>query len=377
VDSGTLVAVAFAAVLVMIGWPVALIRRSQQRLQSRVRDLTAQEREQSERLRVLAEVIHVVTTAGDVRAAVCSAARILAEADRAFLIEPDGQGNLATTAVAGEGMPPFVLGPQDQTVTWQLMASPEYLVEADLAATDESAIHALGGAFLGPASSAVWVPIPHSGGALGLLGLLFGARTESLSEQKRILLEAIAAAAAGAIQRDDLTAQLALVADRDPLTGLLNRRRWDAACSAESARATRTGARLSFVLVELKNFPDFSERFGQLAGEGLLRQFASSVQNVLREEDTIAHWGGAVFAVALPACSAQDAGLVVKRIRDVVPPGQACTVGIAEWSPGKVLAQVMAEAEKALSEKLPVVATVDRPRGEGLQRRAGDRPGQP
>jgi diguanylate cyclase (GGDEF)-like protein len=198
--------------------------------------------------------------------------------------------------------------------------------------------------------SAIWQPVLHETHAVGVLGLMFETRTTAVPADVRAMLEALVVGAAMAIERDALVSRLTLVADRDPLTGLPNRRRWEETYTAETARAQRTQSHLSFVLVELNDFPVFTDRFGQLAGEGLLRQFASSVQSVLRDVDTIAHWGGAVFAVALPACSVQDASFVARRIRDVVPQGQTCTTGVAEWMPNKTMDQVLKEAESGLSE---------------------------
>jgi diguanylate cyclase (GGDEF)-like protein len=198
-------------------------------------------------------------------------------------------------------------------------------------------------------ASAAWQPVlAHGSEAVGVFGLVWHRRVDVLPAHVPAMLQTLAAEAAHAIERGDLLARLAVAADRDTLTGLANRRRWDETADAEVARATRTGRPLTFALLDLDHFKRYNDTLGHLAGDGLLRDFATAALACLRNVDTLARWGGEEFALALPGCPADEAVAVADRIRAIVPQGQTCTIGIAPWRPGLSAGDALAAADAAL-----------------------------
>jgi diguanylate cyclase (GGDEF)-like protein len=70
----------------------------------------------------------------------------------------------------------------------------------------------------------------------------------------------------------------------------------------------------------------------------------------LRPADILARYGGEEFALALPARSANEALIVVERLRSRIPHGQSCSAGIAGWDGSESAASLLGRADQALYE---------------------------
>jgi diguanylate cyclase (GGDEF)-like protein len=97
-----------------------------------------------------------------------------------------------------------------------------------------------------------------------------------------------------------LAAELAEQAVRDPLTGLYNRRFFDAALLQHIETARRYERELSLVLFDLDHFKKVNDTCGHEAGDAVLKTFAGLLQETARKADIICRIGGDEFAVILP-----------------------------------------------------------------------------
>ncbi|WP_432572330.1 sensor domain-containing diguanylate cyclase [Kineococcus sp. SYSU DK005] len=299
------------------------------------------------RVEALARASAAVATADEPRAAVCEAARELCGADAAYLAQPGPDGVLATTATVGlEGVSLRLDPCRDTSLVLDAYLGRGQLFEPDVPAhprASRAVVEACG------TVSAVWQPVLRRGREpVGVLALIWRRRVEALAPGVAATLATLAGEAAHALERAELLERLERAAEHDALTGLPNRRRWDAVAAAEVARAARTGAPLTFALLDLDRFKLFNDTRGHLEGDALLREFAAAASSCLREVDTLARWGGEEFVLALPGCDEAGAVAVADRIRAAVPRGQSCTVGVARWSPGRSAAEVLADADAAL-----------------------------
>lgn len=95
----------------------------------------------------------------------------------------------------------------------------------------------------------------------------------------------------------------------DGLTGIANRRRFDAVLAAEWKRAERAGTPLALAMLDVDLFKKFNDRYGHLVGDECLKQVAKMLgENVSRSAELIARYGGEEFAFILP-CSDGDTAL--------------------------------------------------------------------
>ncbi len=99
---------------------------------------------------------------------------------------------------------------------------------------------------------------------------------------------------------------------RDPLTGVLNRRGFEAQ-AVERLANSETGAVL---YLDLNHFKAINDRFGHPAGDALLKAFGHRLEFCLRPEDVLARLGGDEFAIVLPEVSVEDAKHVAQRLVD-------------------------------------------------------------
>ncbi|WP_422016761.1 diguanylate cyclase domain-containing protein [Roseateles sp.] len=105
----------------------------------------------------------------------------------------------------------------------------------------------------------------------------------------------------------------------DGLTGLDNRASFDQRLQLEWARAVRSGAPLSLVLLDVDHFKKYNDRYGHPAGDGCLRQVAGALgAQARRPADVAARVGGEEFALLLPDTDAAGARDTAERIRSAV-----------------------------------------------------------
>lgn len=158
-----------------------------------------------------------------------------------------------------------------------------------------------------------------------------------------------------------------VLAGRDPLTGLLNRRAVDDALTALLPRQRdpvqapldgRSGESLCLLLVDLDHFKAVNDRFGHSAGDAVLRRIARALQASVRQTDLVSRWGGEEFLVVLRHCEMDDGVRSAEAIRESIAalPGEAggagpitVSVGVAAIPRhGKTFAAALMAADAAL-----------------------------
>jgi diguanylate cyclase (GGDEF)-like protein len=112
---------------------------------------------------------------------------------------------------------------------------------------------------------------------------------------------------------------LEFLTGQDMLTGIANRRQFQAVFRNEWRRSSRTKDGLSLILVDVDFFHAFNERYGHLAGDECLRQIAQVLSRELRRAgDLVARWGGEEFVIVLPHTEEEGARLVAEQMRAAV-----------------------------------------------------------
>ena len=129
------------------------------------------------------------------------------------------------------------------------------------------------------------------------------------------MLSQFATHAALAHRNVRLMAEVKHLATVDALTGLSNRRTFEATLQREIARGIRTGAPLSLLLVDVDHFKRVNDQHGHPVGDEVLRHVGRVLATHGREEDLPARYGGEEFAVILPGCPPEEALGVAERLR--------------------------------------------------------------
>jgi diguanylate cyclase (GGDEF)-like protein len=141
---------------------------------------------------------------------------------------------------------------------------------------------------------------------------------------------------------------LAALADSDPLTGVANRRRWDAELETRCAEGRRSGEPLSVALLDLDHFKRYNDEHGHMAGDRLLKAVTAAWSAMLRPPDLLARLGGEEFGVLLPGCAATAAEAIAERLRAATPVATTVSVGVAQWDGEENVVAVLARADDAL-----------------------------
>nr|WP_246315061.1 GGDEF domain-containing protein [Kineococcus aurantiacus] len=137
------------------------------------------------------------------------------------------------------------------------------------------------------------------------------------------------------------------LADTDPLTGLPNRRAWDAQVARSFVAAHASGAAVAVAIVDLDRFKAFNDAHGHDGGDALLVAAASAWREALPGA-FLARWGGEEFTVLLVGASAEEAAVRLHAVHAAVPHGQTCSIGVAQWDGSEVPPAALARADRAL-----------------------------
>ncbi|WP_369141113.1 GGDEF domain-containing protein [Modestobacter versicolor] len=225
----------------------------------------------------------------------------------------------------------------------------------------------------------VGVLAARSGTAVGVVGLgpvlvctgLYAAHFSSLRAARAHVLLAVGAASVGAalavptgfLQPWLIAVTVALVlteahgrlngrlraqASTDPLTGVANRRAWEAEAARSLARALRTGEPLTVAILDLDHFKVVNDRDGHVAGDRLLREVAGHWSTRVRASDLLGRHGGDEFVLCLPGTDGPGAVEVLQRLDGGVPIGWS--VGTATARDGDTLGTLLQRADAALYE---------------------------
>ena len=108
--------------------------------------------------------------------------------------------------------------------------------------------------------------------------------------------------------------QLTYLAERDPLTGLYNRHRFNEELGRLIAEAERTGSRVALLFFDLDEFKYINDNFGHRAGDAMLIRVAGEVAQQVRKSEILARLGGDEFAILVPGASDEQLAAVAERL---------------------------------------------------------------
>jgi two-component system, cell cycle response regulator len=163
-----------------------------------------------------------------------------------------------------------------------------------------------------------------TGGVVVLLMLIM-----ELSPNINVDVVAVTAALAGFLivvtrlhvslsDRQHLAGQMQSMAETDALTGIPNRRVFDARLSATAADAAQRGETVGVVTIDVDDFKAINDGYGHPLGDRVLQEVASRLATVVRPSDTLSRMGGEEFAVLAPGITLTSIGDLAERCRHAI-----------------------------------------------------------
>jgi diguanylate cyclase (GGDEF)-like protein len=312
-----------------------------------VRNARHQARSAEEREHMIERVNDVVRglfASSDARVDVCDAAREIGRASMAILYEPvPGTPRMRSTAISGLDSDPIEIS----TSAGSAVSDAFFSGQAQM--IDEDVERRVGSLELweraGCPTSVLYEPLLRGGKPVGVLvvGWPSGVGTNG---SRATVVKLLAHEAAAVIERADAINELTDMASTDPLTGLPNRRAWDASL----ARVLSGGESFTVAMLDFDHFKQYNDTFGHPAGDRLLKETAAIWREQLRSGDLLARLGGEEFGLLLIDCPTERATEVIERLRSLVYGERTCSAGFASWREGDTSDSVMARADAALYE---------------------------
>jgi diguanylate cyclase (GGDEF)-like protein len=157
-----------------------------------------------------------------------------------------------------------------------------------------------------------------------------------------------------AIGRAVLLDRIRAAAEVDSLTGVANRRAFDAALTLAVERADGYGDGFGLLMIDLDHFKRLNDQHGHLVGDEVLRIAAHRIRAECRESDLAARYGGEEFAVIIDTADETQVLAVAERIRAAVatadtPVPVTASLGVARYpADAGTGAELVAAADAAL-----------------------------
>ena len=149
----------------------------------------------------------------------------------------------------------------------------------------------------------------------------------------------------------------------DALTGLANRKKFDAEMRKAFENFHEQNQPLTLLLMDIDHFKKFNDTYGHQTGDQILRLVSHTLRKGLKGRDLPARYGGEEFAIILPNTVAANAVIVADQIRETIATKElikrstgdslghvTISIGIAEALPGDNSASLIERADKALYE---------------------------
>ena len=147
----------------------------------------------------------------------------------------------------------------------------------------------------------------------------------------------------------------------DGLTGLANRKAFDATIKRVEEEMKQANTTFSLLMIDIDHFKTFNDNYGHQVGDQVLRLVARTLTDGVKGRDIAARYGGEEFAVILPETGLQHAVLVGNALRKAVATkdvinradGQklakiTMSVGVAEYLKDETLEELVERADAAL-----------------------------
>ena len=162
-------------------------------------------------------------------------------------------------------------------------------------------------------------------GVFGLVGendlvgcIVAHSTMDRLSDNEIEYISELSAQSSVTLDKANVYSEMLKNATMDALTGLNNRRQFEARLKEQYAIANRQDSPLCAIMTDIDFFKKFNDNYGHSVGDVVLKSTANIIKSVLREYDIPSRYGGEEFCILLPNTSINEAQIVAERLRVAV-----------------------------------------------------------
>ena len=173
-------------------------------------------------------------------------------------------------------------------------------------------------------------------------------RTRNLQKANQDLQEQIQ-------EKEKIEEQLRTLSRTDPLTKIDNRYRFNETLDEEIRRVNRYEGSLSIIMFDIDHFKQINDTYGHDIGDKVLVKIAHLVENMIRDIDRFARWGGEEFIILIPNNDVEGATMLAERIRAAIeesgiPPVKELTAsfGVVEYRQNEEKTSLLKRVDEAL-----------------------------
>lgn len=143
--------------------------------------------------------------------------------------------------------------------------------------------------------------------------------------------------------------------DKDPLTGVYNRRKLSIDLELVISMSERTHKGTSLLMIDIDHFKKYNDKYGHQKGDQVLSEVTHGIEESLREYDKthIYRYGGEEFVVLITETTSQEALKIGDRLREKIKnlTGVSVSIGISHYKESSTnLDSLIGDADKALYE---------------------------
>jgi len=208
-------------------------------------------------------------------------------------------------------------------------------------------------------NSIIYVPLKSGDSITGLVSVQSYHRHAYVEHQPE-LIKALASYISIAMENGRLYEEVQLLANRDFLTGLMNRAHFNTLAEIELTKHERYGIEFCLIMFDLDNFKSINDKYGHDAGDAVLKEIATFCSTRIREVDYFCRYGGEEFLLLLTSTDLDGALLQAERLQGgikrlnikldngaVINP--SASFGITKLKPGdSSIADVVRRADRAM-----------------------------